>query len=390
MDEDLWGDCMWGLITGYTADDAMAIVKTTKPLTIKRSLATTNVNPARFEHSFAIPDWAPCEIMTQTGYQDAPKETVKDEATLAAGVQSLFAQQLASQKPELITTSAHATEFNLEMPFGEGLIYSYENRFYELKKGEMSSFGKALKPAREQGDEQNLAQLAADNQDRMIEPDGHTRVWIAAGNCLFGHPNRSRNSMAVTASSAYACKQIVGYTVPSWFGDGGWGTINSFFSSYEGIPLSNAWYLNNQFILLKSLELNPKILEAEFNDAEIKKGESIALALLQAGIPAEQITMPQVGVVHDRDVVAFYGDPKWVAQLDGEHAPTGLKLTQPKARNVFELSAESDYKGRFAYWYPERLNVTRCNIEGTTVTNDFILIPELKLKKGEKLLITLD
>ncbi len=382
VDDDIWGDCIWGLITGYDASDALRIAQRTEPKIIKRSLATTNVNPARFEHSFTITDWAPCEIMEQSGYQEAPKKTIAVEA----GMQHLFAQELAQEKPDLITTSAHATEFNLEMPFGEGLIYSYANRFYELKKGEMPKFGHSLEPARK-GEEHKLSQLAAANPDRLIEPDDNCRVWLAAGNCLFGHANRSKNSMAVTAASAYGCNQIVGYTVPSWYGDGGWGTVNSFFSSYDGIPLSNAWYLNNQFILKKSRDINPQILDAEFNGAEIKDFQEIALSLYNAGLKVEAIDKDTIGVVHDRDVVAFYGDPKWVAKLDAEHAPTGLTVSEQGQTLI--LRATSDFKGRFAYWYTKRMPVSSCNVEGAEVTNDFILLPRLELQADEEIVISL-
>lgn len=382
VDADIWGDCIWGLITGYDACDALRIAQHTEPKIIKRSLETTNVNPARFEHSLTITDWAPCEIMAQSGYQEAPKQTI----TLEEGMQHLFAQELAKEKPDIVITSAHATEFNLEMPFGEGLIYSYANRFYELKKGEMPQFSAALKPARE-GEEANLSQLASSNPERVIEPDGQCRIWLAAGNCLFGHANRSKNSMAVTAASAYGAHQIVGYTVPSWYGDGGWGTLNSFFSSYDGISLSHAWYLNNQFILKKSRDINPKILDAEFNGEEIKDGKDIALALYNAGLAIEAIDKDAIGVVHDRDVVAFYGDPKWLATLDAEHAPTGLTVSEQG--QVLVLRASSDFKGRFAYWYSKRMPVTSCNVEGAEVTNDFILLPSLELKAGGEIIISL-
>ena len=36
--------------------------------------------------------------------------------------------------PQLFVTASHATQFNLEMPFGKGLIVSGNNRFYALDK----------------------------------------------------------------------------------------------------------------------------------------------------------------------------------------------------------------------------------------------------------------
>ena len=42
--------------------------------------------------------------------------------------------------PQLFVTASHATQFNLEMPFGKGLIVSGNNRFYALDKKQFREF----------------------------------------------------------------------------------------------------------------------------------------------------------------------------------------------------------------------------------------------------------
>jgi zinc protease len=106
-----------------------------------------------------------------------------------------------------------------------------------------------------------------------VKPDGETRVWLAAGNCLFGNVNHSPNSMCVTALSAYTCNQVVGYTVPSWYGEGGWGTLGTFFGNTAGTSLAEAWFLNNQFLLNRTQELEPKLMNVTFNGEQFSPSE---------------------------------------------------------------------------------------------------------------------
>ncbi len=394
IDDDLWGDCIWGIVTGYRAEDALRIAKDDKPLVIKRMLATTNVDSSRFEHSACITDWKPYQVMEQSGYQP-PIETgphqldrAQRDCAIEAGIQLKFSTELAHKKPQLIVTSSHATEFNLEMPFGKGLIFSYANRYYQLKPSQIPYFAQNVLSAANKGDFAPLAKLAQQSQAGVIKPDGERRVWLAAGNCLFAHVKRSPDSMAVTALSAYGCNQLVGYTVPSWYGDGGWGSLSSLFSNTAGSSLAEAWYLNNQFILHKSNRIDPRLMQAEFNGSSLKQGQQLAESIIAAGIPMKNVNMSYLGVVHDRDVVALFGDPRWSATLDESHASSSLKQVWLDAQTL-QISALRDHDERCAIWYPHRMLVSSSSHEGAVVTNDFLLIPKLKLSKGEQITIKL-
>lgn len=384
VDDDPWGDCIWGIITGYSAADALRIATADKPLVIKRLLGTTNVGWHPFEQSCCITDWTNAPVLEQKGNQE-PTSTTYDSNTPEGenGLQSIFAKQLSTAAPQLLVTSSHATQFNLEMPFSRGLIFPADNRFYQLSQQQMHDFFSPLSAAY-QGKTEQLNKLAQKLNCPEIEPDGTPRVWLAAGNCLFGDAYGSNQSMVITALSAYTCNQVVGYTVPSWYGAGGWGTLGTFVDSLEGMPLSQAWYINNQFMLHNCMQIDPALLNVRFNDEQIT-------FLLQSSVlrSSKKITQENakdaMGLVHDRDVVAFYGDPAWSAFIDSTHSQRPCSVTWNTDKS-FTISANRDYKGRLGIWFPTATtgrDATGCDDKSAVFTNDFILFPELELKKGE-------
>ncbi len=385
VDDDPWGDCMWGIITGHTASDARRIAEADSTLTIKRLLATTNVDHQRFEHSCCITDWTDAPVREQNGYTE-PVSTTYPASPGEDKLLGIFTRQLATQRPQAIITSSHATEYNLEMPFSRGLIFSSDNRFHELPANQLKQFANPLAEARG-GNQATIQQLAT--SCTSVAPDGEPRIWLAAGNCLFGNANNSPHSMAVTALSAYTCNQVVGYTVPSWYGESGWGTLGCFFGNTNGTSLAEAWFLNNQFILHRSQELDVNTLKMRFNGERFNLGEFIPqLFKLDIKIDERHIR-DLIGLVHDRDVIAFYGDPAWRAELDTTHAQSPYSLKWHSARQ-FTITANYDTRERCAVWFPTAetgRNATGCTAPGAIFTNDFILFPSLELKKGESLTV---
>ncbi len=390
VDSDMWGDCIWGIVTGYSAEDALRIAEDTQPLVIKRVLGTTNVGWHPFEQSYCITDWTDAPVLEQQGYTE-PTTTVygKDTPEGKNGMQSLFGKALSKNGSQLVVTSSHATQFNLEMPFSRGLIFPSNNRFYELSQQNMIDFFPALSAAN-RGDASKLAELAANKKCPAIEPDGQTRVWLAAGNCLFGDARNTNQSMAITALSAYTCNQVVGYTVPSWYGAGGWGTFGTFVDTVDNTTLAEAWFLNNQFILNDTQKVDPRLLTVQFN------GEQLDFAfqrdLMRSGVQlTQQNAKDAMGLVHDRDVVAFYGDPAWSATVDTSRNSRPLATSWQNEKTV-TVTANRDYKGRLGIWFPTPATgkgATGCDAADAVFTNDFILFPELEMKKGETRTITI-
>lgn len=394
VDDDPYGDCIWGIVTGYTAADALRIAEAKQPLIIRRLLSTTNVHPVRFEHSYCITDWEGFPVLEQTGYTEPTKttyttDTPEGQDIVENGIHGKFAEQLSTQRPQLLVTSSHATPFNLEMPFGKGLIFSANNRFHLINCKQFISFTSALQPAMA-GKPEAMQSLEETMHYPTIEPEGTPRVWLAAGNCLLGDARNTNQSMVVTALSAYGCHQFVGYTVPSWYGESGWGTLHLFVGNTDGTTLAEAFFLNNQFLLNKTMNLDPKLMNVHFNEPQI--GPILHRDMRSAGLSITQEQLKDaVGLVHDRDTFAFFGDPAWTATVDSSHTPAPLTITW-QGDTQCTLTANEDYSGRAAIWFPHAgigRRSSGCDLEGAIYTNDFILIPQISLKSGEAVIIHL-
>lgn len=393
LDDDPYGDCIWGIVTGYTATDAMRIVNTTAPLTIKRAEATTNVDWSRFSNSMVITDWGPFEVLEQEGYKEPQKEAYPQTDQ---GMAFKFAEYWQQQKPQLLVSSSHATQYNLEMPFGKGAIISYGNQFHVLNMTQFKQYASFLKGVLFEGKEEELKAFIEEAKPAVMEPNAESKVWVAAGNCLFGDAKKTPNSMVITALSNYGCNQLVGYTVPTWYGTGGWGTLSLFFQNHDDSSLAEAWYLNNQFILSKTSKQYPKLMNVSFNAPDMKSLKDVDPEFLPAMTEAnEGVGKDQMGLVHDRDVVAFYGDPAWVAKLDESNQKSPWHIvwkTSGHPADGFIISANKEHKGRFGIWFPSRMGAKKATViigetskpieEIGLLTNDFLLIDELELPKG--------
>lgn len=189
----------------------MRIASETQPLVISRSMGTTNVDASRFTDSMSITDWQPFQYLEQHNskgkvtpafYVKGLKEQDRgDETTL--GVTPKLVEYWELYAPQLFVTASHATQFNLEMPFGKGIIVSGNNRFHVLDKKQFKEFTTFLRGAIFNGKEDDLLSFLERIKAPAIEIKPVPAVWVAAGNCLVGDTKKTKNSMAVTALSHY-------------------------------------------------------------------------------------------------------------------------------------------------------------------------------------------
>ena len=186
LDDDPYGDCIWGIVTGYTADDAMRIARAEKPLVIERAGGTTNIDASRFSDSMCVTDWEPFQTVEQHGYtKPKTSQLAESHPQSDRGMAFKLASFWEKDKPQLMVTSSHATQYNLEMPFGKGLFVSYGNRFHILDVKQKKDYVKFLKGVLFDGKEEDLKDYVEKAGLPVMSPDSSPKVWLAAGNCLF-------------------------------------------------------------------------------------------------------------------------------------------------------------------------------------------------------------
>ena len=289
LDADPYTDCRWGILTGYDAANALTIANESKPLVIHHTLAGTEIAVDRCESA----QWF-CELNAGKKVSKTPDGKVT-EAKGPADSAADIASALEQPQTGAFITSGHATQRDWQIGF------RYPNGHWESSQGKLISVDLAGKK-------------------REIQSP-HPKVYLAVGNCLIGHVN-GPDAMALAYFNNVGVRQMVGYTLPTWYGYQGWGLLDYFIEQPGRYSLAEA-FLANQLALVNRLETYfPEIAREDSDSAmgRISKPVPLSAAAKAAGLSAQDAN----GLMFDRDVVAFYGDPAWDARL----APGKLQWQQ--------------------------------------------------------------
>ncbi|MDO4570127.1 MAG: hypothetical protein Q4D38_07080 [Planctomycetia bacterium] len=373
IDEDPYTDCIWAILTGYDAEDALRIVRE-KPFQVRRVLAATPLVLDCAEAGVWFSEGTKNEKWVKEPGEEPQRVQGPDDPT--EELVGLF----NSGKCDLFITSGHASQrdWNIGYAYPAGRFVS-------------QSGGK-------------LAGLTLDRRTLPIESSAPC-IHLAVGNCLIGNINSTDNCMALGLIHSAGVRQMVGYVVPTWFGYMGWGLNDYFYLQPGRYTVAEAFFANGQ-ALIHRLETAVPGINRTINEA---KGERLSLTLSPAaqelGVKPGDIR----GLLFDRDVVAIYGDPAWNARmLDGQNEwEQNLSVADGEAgEKVFTITLvrkpfdNTDNNGSqrgnrpFIIFLPDRLtqaedgSVPTTILEGEAfkpmIADDFVLIPRFNLEMGKE------
>lgn len=338
LDNDPYTDAIWGILTGFDAENALRIARRTEPLEIRRTVAGTDVALELCDEGMWYSELDPGHVVRKKpGEAPVAEKGPVDSTKALVGAINDF-------KADLFVTSGHATERDWQIGF------RYANGTFQSKGGRL--FG-----------------VDTEGATYAVESTS-PKVYLAVGNCLMGHID-GPDAMALAWLNSAGVDQMVGYTVVTWFGYGGWGMLDYFVEQPGRFTLAEAFHANHQALLHK--------LEAEFpRDARKESADGT-----------------RNGLLFDRDVVAFYGDPAWAARMkpaagaweqeltekDGTYT---LTVTPRWGNQTFQpVSTNGSQRGGrpiFAL-LPHRVRnvaITGGQERSPVVTDTFVLVPQPK------------
>ena len=273
LDEDPYTDTFWGILTGYNAANALEIARHTKPLTVKKVASGTEVALECCTEGLWYDELVKNKYVRKKPGGEVEQFQGPDDTTQA------FADVLQDYRPDLFVTSGHATER------GWQIGYRYRNGFLKSKAGQI--FG-------------------VDTRRHQIEINSpNPKIYLPIGNCLMGNID-GQDAMALAWMNDAGVKQMLGYTVPTWFGYQGWGVLDYFVEQPGRYTLVEAFFANHHALIQR------------LGDPDVGPRDKRGLAF-------------------DRDVVAFYGDPAWVAKMAPGHLAYGQSLDRKKKTYTFTI-----------------------------------------------------
>ena len=286
LDDDPYTDVIWGILTGFDADNALRIARHQEPLTIRRVVAGTEVALELCEEGV----WY-CEVQQHRMVRKQRGEATRQERGPGDTTKALV-DALNEYHADLFATSGHATERDWQIGFG------YRNGVFVSKAGQLEGVDTA--------------------GQRYAINSPNPKVYLPIGNCLMGHID-GPDAMALAFMNSAGVYQMLGYTVLTWFGYGGWGCLDYFVEQPGRYTFAEAFFANHQALLHR--------IETDFR----KSGKGAA-APTAAGAMSDKR-----GLRYDRDVVAFYGDPAWEARLAPGPLAWDQQLREQQGQYTFEL-----------------------------------------------------
>tara|TARA_Y100001934_G_scaffold283281_1_gene401799 strand:- start:1005 stop:2429 length:1425 start_codon:yes stop_codon:yes gene_type:complete len=279
LDDDPYTDLFWGILTGRNADNALAIAQTSDPLIIRNSLACTEIALDRCERG----KWF-CELKKGHG---VAKEKGKGahEIKLPQDTTSRFVSELNQGKPDLFVTSGHATEQDLQ------LGYRYRNGVFRCKNG--SLYGADL------------------SGKRYFVKSPNPKVYMPIGNCLMGHLD-GPESMAAAFLESAGVHQMMGYVEVTWYGYMGWGCLDYFIEQPGRYSFTEAFFANHHALIHRLETCFPEVARSTPGKRRsVRPVSKISTQARKLGLGSTDAK----GLLFDRDIVAFYGDPAWQAKM---------------------------------------------------------------------------
>ena len=306
IDEDIYADFMWGIITGYDAEAAMRMVEnSTEPLLIKDAVATImELNSAKWFDNYA---WVDDHTKGLWGEKRGRDAEIKSDTVAPEQVLRKFTDLYAEFDPDLIVTAAHATQKNLEMPYSLGNLKPRDGKLYA---------------------EDKFTQEEWDLHD-----SGKRRVYTAVGNCLIGDMNNTKESMAAAWLSGSNAATMIGYVVTTWHGRNGWGALKYWVTNPSRYTLAEATFINQQDFLHQQNEWYPQLIDEKYCYEGKFREELTAAANRLSEVLGCEVDLDSaedwdmVGFWHDRDVLVYYGDPKWQINLQSVAGDEDYSIT---------------------------------------------------------------
>ena len=310
LDDDLYGDALWGIITGYDAQDALRQAKVPRAKVVRRVASSMGAGALEgFDAGFASDEGNKDNFWRKLPGGKLEKVPTNGDPAMT------MAEAFNTIDVDYFVTSGHGRERNWQ------IIYNKDDGYLSHTED---------------------ASLIFTNQKHQSFriTNACPKIYLAAGNCLLGHVDR-RDCMMTSWMHSGGTEQSCGYTHVTFFGFMGWG-IKSLLEESR-CSFAEAFYLQNQLLLwILQNTRNGVLATTEIDPALFKGGDPVStmvnahmkeLVEIHDGQP--HMDQKSVGYLWDRDLVAFYGDPAYRVTFPAERRPYDISVKGGKVEIVF-------------------------------------------------------
>jgi zinc protease len=160
--------------------------------------------------------------------------------------------------------------------------------------------------------------------------------------------NNTRESMAAAWMNGSNAATMIGYVVTTWHGRSGWGALKYWVTNPFRYTLAEAVYLNQQDFLHQQHQWYPELINERYSFTDKFMDELTTAAGRLSEVLGRDIDMENaadwdmMGFWHDRDVLAYYGDPMWQVMLQGVESEKDYTIESRLEDNSYIITITTD------------------------------------------------
>lgn len=307
LDDDPYLDARWGMITGASWSDAMAVVRTERPLVVDTMLANTPV---------------PLEVVRDGVYFDegvAGRRVTRVDGGRAwpmmgdGHTADDFAGAFDRLRPDLLVTSGRTNEerWMIGHTFDGGRVIAAEDG--------------------------GLRARTPDGAETPIAAEG-PMAMLGAGSCLLGFiPNAEVLPLRFIRHAG--ARQVVGYCSTTWHGAGGWDLYARFLDEPGRHDLAECAWIAQQDLVRRfdaAFPGMPVVSTEGFDERAVPEfRQAVSDA---AGMPRTDDRFDDLsGLLWDRDALVVLGDPAWSVRLREGELPWVAEVHRDGDRLVIDV-----------------------------------------------------
>ena len=394
VDKDIYCDFLWGIITGFDAESALALVERAqepKEVSSAWCIRNNDFNDGKYFEKMGLCDSR--GIWYEKDIEDSnPKEYKIDGQVALADKMIRWAENV---QPDLILNQVE--EVRNRMPLLPGVK---EEKGIVVPRDGKLWLG-----------------------DRHLNFGGHSRIYFSpmSGARTF----ETRESMPVAWINDGGVTAFLGSIAFSFHGRGTWGALKYWLTDAGRFTLAEANFLNQQDILWHLNKWEPELLHKSFqySDDPVKMIQQCYAAYddFQREEGANPEILDKFGLWYERDLWVYYGDPYWnvrakdmfndqpyqiTSRVKGKKCVVTIKISENYSWNRVDGDLFMDYYMThlhgsvgglpLCYFFPQRLKNPRL-VSGqkidwdVTVNKDFLFIRDAYgLEPGKTYRVILD
>lgn len=324
----IYVDFIWGIITGLDAEMARKMVANAKePLEIRNGLMSQrNVELTEADWDrFGYVSWG------RSGMKMEREDSLAVEHWEMAKQVEKFSELYRKLEPDFVLCESYVPNYQLSMPDNS----SVHERIY-AQNGVLRHVMQEVKV------EDNRI-LRRDTSNRELDWSGNRKVYIAAGcfGCDVDQPEKScalvwMGNSNVTSMVGYPANRIL-------LGQAVWGGLKFWHATPGRYTMAEAYFLGQQHILHTLQEFSPNLLKVSYDFNWDVMGDFAGINARMAEVAGRHITGNILGFWQERDLLAYFGDPKWDVRFrPGEETYT-VKMVRKGKKCVITLKTKENF-----------------------------------------------